>query len=67
LGTIVYVPNYGYAIALDTGDNIKGKVIDLFFHNKNSALKWGKKEIEITIIGKIEDFDLIINEIKKNN
>ena len=65
LGSIVYVPGYGYAIALDTGEAIKGNKIDLFFHNVEDALNWGKKEVEIIVIGKLENFTLATEKLKE--
>jgi 3D (Asp-Asp-Asp) domain-containing protein len=54
LGSILYIPEYGYAIALDTGSAIKGEKIDVYFHDVEKALKWGVKEVEIIILGKID-------------
>ncbi|TRY28575.1 hypothetical protein FOI67_17365, partial [Geobacillus sp. LEMMJ02] len=36
LGTKVYVEGYGYAVAADTGKNVKGYKIDVFFPNKST-------------------------------
>lgn len=49
LGSIVYVPGYGIAVAADTGSAIKGYRIDLFMQNRKQALNWGKKYIGIYI------------------
>jgi len=65
LGTIVYVPGYGYALALDTGSAIKGNKIDLFFDNEKEESAWGKREVEIKIIGKIENFRIITKLIRE--
>jgi 3D (Asp-Asp-Asp) domain-containing protein len=64
LGSIVYVPGYGYAIALDRGGAIEGNRIDLFFHDLQKALEWGSREVEIVVIGKIENFELITEKLK---
>ncbi|MGM0838782.1 MAG: ubiquitin-like domain-containing protein [Bacillota bacterium] len=50
LGTKVYVEGYGYAIAGDTGGAIKGNKIDVFFADKESAYRWGRKRIKIKIL-----------------
>jgi 3D (Asp-Asp-Asp) domain-containing protein len=50
LGTKVYVEGYGYAIAGDTGNSIKGNKIDVFFPTKNEAFKWGRKNVKIKIL-----------------
>ena len=34
LGSLVYVENYGKAIAADTGGVIKGKIIDVFLNSE---------------------------------
>jgi 3D (Asp-Asp-Asp) domain-containing protein len=65
LGSIVYVPGYGYAIALDRGSAIKGNKIDVFFHDLQKALEWGVKKVEIIVIGRIENLELITKELKK--
>ncbi len=50
LGPKVWVEGYGYAIAADTGKNIKGKRIDLFFPTKTDAYRWGRKTVKIRIL-----------------
>ncbi len=56
LGTKMYVPGYGYAVAADTGGAIKGNRIDVCFwsgsesaaHSK--AINWGRRTVSITIV-----------------
>jgi 3D (Asp-Asp-Asp) domain-containing protein len=50
LGSKVYVEGYGYAIAADTGSGISGYEIDVFFPDKSSAFRWGKKRVKVRII-----------------
>lgn len=50
LGSKVYVPGYGYAIAGDTGGAIKGKKIDVFMSSQKTALQWGRKNVKIQIM-----------------
>jgi 3D (Asp-Asp-Asp) domain-containing protein len=52
LGSKVYVPGYGTAIAGDTGGAIKGNKIDLFIPTRQAALKWGRKTVTIEILSK---------------
>ncbi len=52
LGTKLYVEGYGYAVAGDTGGAIKGHHVDLFMPSRNDALKWGRRTIKVTILGK---------------
>ncbi|QFT87110.1 Cell wall-binding protein YocH precursor [Bacillus sp. THAF10] len=50
LGTKVYVEGYGYAVAGDTGGAIKGHKIDVFFADKDSAYRWGRKKVKIKVL-----------------
>lgn len=51
LGSILYIPGYGYGIVTDIGGKIKGKKLDLFFHTKKQVYgQWGKKEVEVKLI-----------------
>jgi len=50
LGSVLYVPGYGYAVALDTGGDVKGNRIDLFFQDKQQALGWGRRAVEVALI-----------------
>lgn len=50
LGTKVYIPGYGMAIAHDTGSAIKSNKIDLFMNTNNEARNWGVRGVEVYII-----------------
>jgi 3D (Asp-Asp-Asp) domain-containing protein/uncharacterized coiled-coil protein SlyX len=50
LGTKVYVPGYGYAIAADTGGGIDGHEIDVHFPSTHDALQWGRRTVTVTIL-----------------
>ncbi|MBQ9488079.1 MAG: peptidoglycan-binding protein [Selenomonadaceae bacterium] len=50
LGTRVYIPGYGEAIADDIGGAIKGNVIDIAFDTYEEAMAFGRQTIEIYII-----------------
>ena len=52
MGTRLYVEGYGSAIAADQGNAIKGHRIDLFFDSHQEALNFGKKTVQVTILGK---------------
>lgn len=43
LGSLVYVENYGKAIAADTGGAIKGNIIDVFLNSNSDCISWGRK------------------------
>lgn len=50
LGSKVYVPGYGTAIASDTGGAIDGHIIDVYFKGKGQATSWGVKNLTVTIL-----------------
>ena len=50
LGTRVYIPGYGEAIADDTGGAIKGNRIDIAFDTYDEAMNFGRQHIEIYIL-----------------
>jgi 3D (Asp-Asp-Asp) domain-containing protein/peptidoglycan hydrolase CwlO-like protein len=49
LGTRMYVPGYGPAIAADVGSAIKGTLIDLWFPTTAQARAWGRRTVMITL------------------
>jgi 3D (Asp-Asp-Asp) domain-containing protein len=50
LGTAMFVPGYGPAIAADVGTAIKGRVIDLWMPTDAAARKWGRRTVTVTVI-----------------
>jgi uncharacterized protein YabE (DUF348 family)/3D (Asp-Asp-Asp) domain-containing protein len=50
LGTHVFVPGYGYAVAADTGGDIKGNRIDLCYDTYDEAIQWGRRDVTIIIL-----------------
>ena len=50
LGTKLYVPGYGSAVAGDTGGAIKGRRIDLGFNSYNQAMNFGRREITVYVL-----------------
>lgn len=51
LGTILYIPEYGYGVVTDIGGAIKGNKIDLYFETVSDVYEqWGKKEVEVYVI-----------------
>ncbi|KEI97248.1 hypothetical protein N494_13375 [Clostridium botulinum A2B7 92] len=51
LGARVYVEGYGYAIAHDTGGDIKGNRIDLFMNSEAECNSWGRRSVKVYILG----------------
>jgi peptidoglycan DL-endopeptidase CwlO len=49
LGTRLSVPGYGTAVAADTGGEIRGARIDLWFPSHARALAWGTRTVTITL------------------
>jgi 3D (Asp-Asp-Asp) domain-containing protein/peptidoglycan hydrolase CwlO-like protein len=49
LGTRMFVPGYGEAVAADTGSAVKGAVIDVWFPTCAQALQWGRRTVTITL------------------
>ncbi len=50
LGSRVHVEGYGTAIAGDTGGAIRGHKIDVHVPTKADAMRWGRKQVKITIL-----------------
>jgi 3D (Asp-Asp-Asp) domain-containing protein len=51
LGTRVFVPGYGPAVAADTGSAIRGAIIDLWMPSTADARAWGRRTVTITVYG----------------
>lgn len=50
MGSKVYIPGYGIAIAEDTGGAIKGNKIDLCYEKTKEAFAWGRRTVDIYIL-----------------
>lgn len=51
VGTIMYIPDYGYGVVADKGSAINGDEIDLYYPTVDDVYeKWGKKEVEVYIV-----------------
>src|SRR5690606_29425198 len=50
LGTRVYVPGYGIAVAADVGSAIRGYRIDLAFDTYREALHYGRRRVQVYIL-----------------
>lgn len=49
LGSKVYVPGYGEAIAGDTGGAIRGKKIDVHMNSVNACYNWGRRTVNVKV------------------
>jgi len=50
LGTELYIENYGYAIAGDTGGAIKGMIVDLFFDTLEECIQHGRRNVTVYVL-----------------
>lgn len=50
LGTKLYIPGYGEALAADTGSWIKGSRIDLCFESLEECFRFGRRKIKIYLV-----------------
>ena len=50
MGSKLYVEGYGYAIAADTGGDIRGNRIDVFFTTLRQCLDWGRRPVRIYVL-----------------
>lgn len=50
LGTHVFIPGYGDAVAEDIGGSIHGQRIDVAFDTHEEALAFGRRDLEIIIV-----------------
>lgn len=50
LGSKVWVEGYGKAIAGDTGGDINGNTIDVYFSSQSQVSNWGHKEVTVKIL-----------------
>ncbi|RHW42628.1 hypothetical protein D1B31_03275 [Neobacillus notoginsengisoli] len=63
IGTVLFIPDYGYGVVADTGSAIKGHKLDLYYDTVDEVFKeWGKRKVEVFIIkmgnGKITEKEL---------
>lgn len=52
LGTKLYIPGYGEALAADTGGWIKGSRIDLVFESLEDCYRYGRRKIKVYLVQK---------------
>lgn len=51
IGSILWIPGYGYGVVADTGSAIKKKKIDLYYETVDDVYKkWGKKTLDVYVI-----------------
>ncbi|MFJ7640366.1 3D domain-containing protein [Peribacillus sp. NPDC097264] len=53
LGTILWIPDYGFGVVADKGGAIKGNHLDLYYDTVQDVYeKWGKKTLEVYLVQK---------------
>lgn len=53
IGTILFIPGYGYGVVADKGGAIKGNELDLYYETVEDVYKkWGKKQLDVYIVQK---------------
>ncbi len=56
LGTNLYIesmsswPDYGYAVAADTGGAINGRIVDLYFDDYDTCIQFGRRDVMVYIV-----------------
>jgi 3D (Asp-Asp-Asp) domain-containing protein len=50
LGTKLYVEDYGFCVAGDTGGAIKGTRIDLGFDTYSEAIRFGRRTVAVYVL-----------------
>jgi 3D (Asp-Asp-Asp) domain-containing protein len=50
LGTRLYIPGYGEALAADTGGWIKNNRIDLCFETMEDCYRYGRRKIKVYLV-----------------
>ncbi|WP_110113751.1 3D domain-containing protein [Bacillus sp. CGMCC 1.16541] len=53
IGTILFIPGYGYGVVADKGGAIKGNRLDLYYETVRDVYeRWGKKELKVYVVKK---------------
>ncbi|MDM5157053.1 3D domain-containing protein [Bacillus sp. DX1.1] len=51
LGTILFIPGYGYGVVADKGGAIKGNRLDLYYERVRDVYsQWGKKKVNVYVV-----------------
>ncbi|MDM5228639.1 3D domain-containing protein [Cytobacillus sp. NJ13] len=67
IGTILFIPDYGYGVVADKGGAIKGNKLDLYYETVDDVYNnWGKKTLDVYIV-EMGDGTLTEEELKLLN
>ena len=50
MGTRLYIPGYGFAVAADRGSAIRGMRIDLCYPTRREALNFGRRQLKVYLL-----------------
>lgn len=51
IGTILFIPGYGYGVVADKGGAIKGNKVDLYYETVEDVYNlWGKKTLDVYVV-----------------
>ena len=51
IGTVLFIPGYGYGVVADKGGAIKGNKLDLYYDTVEEVYQeWGKKTVEVSVV-----------------
>lgn len=64
IGSLLFIPGYGYGVVADTGSAIKGRKIDLYYETVEDVYEqWGKRKVHVYVVnkgnGKLSEQDMI--------
>ncbi|MDQ0229743.1 3D domain-containing protein [Metabacillus malikii] len=67
LGTILFIPGYGYGVVADIGGAIKGDRLDLYYETVADVYEhWGKKHLDVYVV-KVGDGKLTEEQLTRLN
>jgi 3D (Asp-Asp-Asp) domain-containing protein len=67
LGTILFIPEYGFGVVADKGGAIKGNRLDLYYETvKDVYNDWGKRQVDVYVI-KMGDGKLTEEQLNRLN
>ena len=49
MGTVMYIPGYGWGRVEDRGGAIQGRKLDLYFDSHREALEWGRQPVDVRV------------------
>mgnify|MGYP003315444197 CR=1 FL=1 len=50
LGSRIFVPGYGIALAADTGGAIEGDIVDLCYDDYDEAIHFGRRDVDVYLL-----------------